>query len=189
MSSKASNDQPLLFIYGSLLVTEVMSALIERVPICQPGEVQGYNRYQLTERPYPGLFKGGPAEVTNEAIQGLLVCGLSADEMAILDYFEGDEYVTGMVQVKVCRTAHSVSEQGYLPQTVDAVKESEVEAVAYLFNEKLQHRLFGKWRPEDFLRMDIVPSYAANAKSYGEEARKLLKEGAFKPRGLGESLI
>jgi len=185
MSSSAPQVEngPPLFIYGSLLATEVMSALIERVPVCQPGEIQGYHRYGLTHRPYPGLVQ---EQGSDGRVQGLIVCGLSEEENAILDYFEGDEYVRQMVKVHVRRSKHQVEHPGYLPQVVDAVQQESIDAVAYLWKKSLKDKLVGSWEPQDFLEMDIVPAYAANAKGYGVEGKKEWRGGTYAIRPLAD---
>jgi gamma-glutamylcyclotransferase (GGCT)/AIG2-like uncharacterized protein YtfP len=123
MSAFAAGGEPdaPLFIYGSLMAEEVLRALIERTPTCQPGTITGlhrptctsashlapatpppkqraagdragprragFHRYCVAGQPYPAV-----APRDDGRVAGLVLRGLSAQEHAVLDWFEDEEY-------------------------------------------------------------------------------------------------
>jgi len=123
MSACAAGGEPdaPLFIYGSLMAEEVLRALIERTPTCQPGTITGlhrptctsashlapatpppkqraagdragprragFHRYCVAGQPYPAV-----APRDDGRVAGLVLRGLSAQEHAVLDWFEDEEY-------------------------------------------------------------------------------------------------
>ena len=88
-----TEDAELLFIYGSLMSEEVLRALLHRCPTVQPALLRGFHRFRIRGRPYPAIapvpadFADGGAAPGGE-VAGLVLCGLSEAERAILDYFE-----------------------------------------------------------------------------------------------------
>jgi gamma-glutamylcyclotransferase (GGCT)/AIG2-like uncharacterized protein YtfP len=77
---------PPLFVYGSLVVADVLEAVLGRVPEHRPARVTGWRAAALRARPFPGLV---PAD---GAVRGLLLTDLSATERDVLDAFEGPMY-------------------------------------------------------------------------------------------------
>lgn len=79
-------DLPDLFVYGTLRFPEVLDALLGRVPRLSPARVEGWRAAALPGRVYPGLVAApGVAE-------GLLVHGLSPDELEVLHAYEDVDY-------------------------------------------------------------------------------------------------
>jgi gamma-glutamylcyclotransferase (GGCT)/AIG2-like uncharacterized protein YtfP len=91
--AQLSGDQEALFVYGTLLFPEVLSALLGRVPESEPATVEGWRVAALPGRVYPGLVPG------RGVTKGLLITGLTADEWRMLDTFESDEYQLRRVSV------------------------------------------------------------------------------------------
>ena len=100
----------MLFVYGTLLFAEVLRAVLGRVPAMEAATLPGWRAAALPGRVYPGLVPVAPApapgSVTGSApapvgapagagagATGQVLSGLTAGEWAILDDFEGDEYV------------------------------------------------------------------------------------------------
>lgn len=76
-----------LFTYGTLLFSEVLRALIGRVPESQTASVGGWRVAALKNRTYPGLVAA-----TGGIAHGRLLTGLSGDEWRLLDNFEDRRY-------------------------------------------------------------------------------------------------
>jgi len=76
-----------LFVYGTLLFPEVLTALLRRVPASRPASAVGWRVAALPARPYPGLVPhpGGRAS-------GLVISGLDATETRLLDDYEHGGY-------------------------------------------------------------------------------------------------
>ena len=85
-----------IFVYGSLMADEVILKLIHRVPTKREATVQGYKRYKLKNRSYPGAF-----QQERSSIKGLLFFGINEEEMNILDAFEGREYKKEEISAEV----------------------------------------------------------------------------------------
>mmetsp|Transcript_11192 Transcript_11192/g.31139 ORF Transcript_11192/g.31139 Transcript_11192/m.31139 type:complete len:138 (-) Transcript_11192:33-446(-) len=83
-----------VFVYGTLMSSMVFGALISRTPKCFPGLLYGFRRHAIEGRPYPGI-----TEDDNSSVSGLLVTGLSGEELDVLDFFEDEEYERRKVQV------------------------------------------------------------------------------------------
>lgn len=76
-----------LFVYGTLQHPPLLARLLGRVPDAMPAELPDHRAAPLTGRVYPGLVRDDGAVAV-----GRLLVGLSADEVAALDVFEGPEY-------------------------------------------------------------------------------------------------
>ncbi|GAA3225488.1 gamma-glutamylcyclotransferase family protein [Actinocorallia longicatena] len=76
-----------LFVYGTLRFPDVLSALLGRVPVMSPGRVEGWRVAALAGRVYPGLVRAEGA-----AAEGVVLSGLSEDELVVLHAYEDVEY-------------------------------------------------------------------------------------------------
>lgn len=63
LGSDPSHSAPALFAYGSLLLDEVIAALLGRVPENDRVKAPGYRVSKLPDQPYPGLVH----DVSSEA--------------------------------------------------------------------------------------------------------------------------
>ena len=100
-------DRP-LFVYGTLLFSEITERLLGRLPAVDRAAAPSWSTRILADRTYPGLV---PDKMS--AAGGLLFLDLTEDEWVTLDTYEGDEYE---------RTTLTVVNQGGEP----------TEAVVYL---------------------------------------------------------
>ena len=162
----SEGESELLFIYGSLMSAEVLSALLKRVPQVQPAVLRGFHRFRIRERPYPAIarvpseFSAGPGREVGGEVHGLVLCGLSAEEHALLDYFEDDEYVKESVVVNLSRQPHAVEAEGFLPQQPFALAGETVCASAYVFALRTD-ALYGEWSIDKFLESDVLQGYVS----------------------------
>ncbi|KAK2601098.1 hypothetical protein N8I77_010570 [Diaporthe amygdali] len=92
LASDPSHSAPILFSYGSLLLDEVIAALLDRVPEHEPAKAPGYRVSKLPDQSYPGLVHDESSEAP-----GRIYCGLTPKEWAILDAFENPLYEVQVV--------------------------------------------------------------------------------------------
>ncbi len=76
-----------VFAYGTLMLPEIVRALLERVPEGESARIAGYIRHPIRGEAYPGVIAQ-----PGSAVDGVLWHGLRADEMALLDAWEGPYY-------------------------------------------------------------------------------------------------
>jgi gamma-glutamylcyclotransferase (GGCT)/AIG2-like uncharacterized protein YtfP len=82
-----------LFVYGTLLLDDVISAVIGRIPHFQNAVAPGWQVVCLPERVYPGLIPGQAEAV------GKIFTDLTDAEWATLEAFEDPAYALGPVRV------------------------------------------------------------------------------------------
>ena len=88
-SEGASN----LFVYGTLLLDDVIKTLIDRVPNYQHAVALGWRIVCLPQRIYPGLVPGQGKSI------GKIYTDLTDTEWATLDAFEDPAYTLATVRV------------------------------------------------------------------------------------------
>lgn len=93
MNPPATNP---LFVYGTLMVPEVLTALLGRVPQIKAATLEGYRRFSVPGERYPAIVSAARSRV-----RGRLLVGLTASELAQLDAYEGDAYVRTEVALLV----------------------------------------------------------------------------------------
>jgi gamma-glutamylcyclotransferase (GGCT)/AIG2-like uncharacterized protein YtfP len=81
-----------VFVYGSLLAPEVLTALLHRVPRASLAVVHDFHRYSIKHRIYPAV---SPKE--GDKVFGKVLFDLSDQELHILDEFEDVEYIKSIV--------------------------------------------------------------------------------------------
>ncbi|MDQ3152277.1 MAG: gamma-glutamylcyclotransferase [Actinomycetota bacterium] len=82
-----------LFVYGTLVLDDVVSSLIHRIPRYQDATAPGWRVVRLPQRPYPGLIPG-----QGEA-NGKVFTDLTDAEWTTLDAFEDPAYTLAAVRV------------------------------------------------------------------------------------------
>ncbi|KAA1073432.1 hypothetical protein PGT21_012003 [Puccinia graminis f. sp. tritici] len=100
--SCAPDIQPMpMFFYGTLMNEHILERVIGR-PInklnIQPAQLSGYCRFKIRDAHYPGLIPASAAEVAlkrpptleEQTVTGMIVSGLSASDVTLLDAFEGE---------------------------------------------------------------------------------------------------
>lgn len=92
-----------IFTYGSLMFSDVFSGVTLCLPTCLPAHANGWRRWALKQRTYPGALPD-----TNSKIEGVLWLDVPHEAITRLDQFEGDEYERVGV---VVRTANGVAHQ------------------------------------------------------------------------------
>ena len=103
-----------LFAYGSLMIPEVIQAVIGREVCGEPATLAGYLRQGLLGFSYPGLVKCPDASV-----DGRLYRDLGATDLLRLDAFEDDFYERHMLTVTTRDGAiHQVGVYVLAPESV-----------------------------------------------------------------------
>ena len=101
----------MLFVYGTLQDADILAAVLGR-PIdmtrLRPAAAPGYRAVAYPGRVYPALVASAA-----DSAPGLLLDGLSALDVAVLDAFEGDEYRRETIAVLAGGIAHQAD--AYLP--------------------------------------------------------------------------
>lgn len=82
------DDAAHLFVYGTLMLPEVLRAITDRMPESIPWTVQGWRRVMLRDRTFPGLIPGEHDDRTD----GMLLLGLTQSERRLLRDYEGPMY-------------------------------------------------------------------------------------------------
>lgn len=83
-----------VFVYGTLLVPEMMQAVTGCEHQSLPATVRGFYRRTLTGRTYPGI-----AVQPQSSVEGRVYIDVDDEAVARLDYFEGPEYVRQTIEV------------------------------------------------------------------------------------------
>jgi gamma-glutamylcyclotransferase (GGCT)/AIG2-like uncharacterized protein YtfP len=79
-----------VFVYGSLMSTRVLQALLQRVPAMRPAVLPGFTRYRIRDEVFPAIL---PSTTQDASVVGVVLVGLNAREREILDFYEDDGYV------------------------------------------------------------------------------------------------
>jgi gamma-glutamylcyclotransferase (GGCT)/AIG2-like uncharacterized protein YtfP len=90
-----------LFAYGTLQLPEVLHAVVGRRWQGEPALLVGYARYRVRGKTYPAIVAEPAGNVA-----GLLYGGVDAEELALLDRYEGELYEHRTVNVRVGGGAH-----------------------------------------------------------------------------------
>lgn len=103
-----SRPPRLLFVYGTLLFPEVLTALLGRCPPARPARLHGHRRLALRGRDYPALVAA-----EGHTVEGMLLA-VTAAELARLDAYEAEEYRRVAVRVEDGAGAAPVAAWVYL---------------------------------------------------------------------------
>lgn len=122
------------FVYGTLMAEEVLARVVFGTKTLEgtsikmmPATLQGYKRYRLQGRDYPGVVASA-----NDSVQGKLVFDLDSSAIKKLDNFEGFEYAR--------REITAVGEDG-----------GTYTASIYIFlDTHLLEKEAGEWRFDEF---------------------------------------
>lgn len=85
-----------LFVYGTLMVSDVMRGVCGYAKVGEPAQLNGFCRRLVRGEIYPAI-----APAVGEAVDGLLYRGVTDQQTRLLDAFEGDFYERQLVSVTV----------------------------------------------------------------------------------------
>ena len=69
------------------LCCKVLECLLKRVPVRKRGVLRGYRRCSVNGMTYPGIVRD-----ESDVVNGVVILGLTPQDVDILDDFEGEEY-------------------------------------------------------------------------------------------------
>jgi len=114
-----------VFTYGSLMYDRVWSRVVTGQYARRNGVVQGFQRLQVKNGPYPGLIKG------KGKVEGVIYFDVSSEDMTRLDQFEGELYRREAVEV-------NCGDGRFVP------------AAVYLIQDQFKDVLAGEWSKVQF---------------------------------------
>ena len=131
-----------VFTYGTLEFPEVMEAVTGRGFDSVEATTEGYARYLLKGRIYPGM-----TPVSGQTTTGRVYLGITQQTLELLDDFEDDMYVRQLITVRI--------QEGH-----------EFNAYAYIIQPKDRAVLSGNpWVRETFVK-DHLASYLAACRQF-----------------------
>ena len=83
-----------LFVYGTLEFPEVVNHLLGTELRGENAVLNGYARYMLVNRHYPGIIRR-----PNARVEGILYHGITPKYLRLLDRYEDEIYERKMIQV------------------------------------------------------------------------------------------
>ncbi len=127
------------FVYGTLMSQDVLRTLLGRVPEMDPRPAflpPEYSRHPVKGHVFPGVIVNQNTNTNNEQVKGILLSGITAEEIEIFDFFEDVAYERRKVDVLL------------QPEKGDA---DTIDADLYLWTEG-DHllELESSWSFEDF---------------------------------------
>jgi gamma-glutamylcyclotransferase (GGCT)/AIG2-like uncharacterized protein YtfP len=90
-----------VFVYGTLMVPELVEALTGQRPRARFAELEGFERRAVRGEVYPAIVPAPGGRVA-----GLLLDRLPTHRLAFLDAFEGDEYRRSTRRVRLADDRH-----------------------------------------------------------------------------------
>lgn len=92
-----------LFVYGTLMVPEVMRAVCGHTGPGEAGLLVDYRRRQVLGEVYPAI-----TACKGESVEGLVYRNLGSVQMKALDLFEGELYCRALVDVRTRRSEAAI---------------------------------------------------------------------------------
>lgn len=121
-----------MFVYGSLMADEVVTAILKRVPASSPALLTNYHRFNIKGRIYPAILP-----VESKMVAGKVIMGISDAELIVLDAFEDFEYVRRRVQISLTDTSETM------------------HADTYIWSDAEDPDLYGEWDFEEWKRLHM----------------------------------
>ena len=127
-----------VFVYGTLLYGPIVKALLGRSVRSEYGVLRSYHRYRIQQ---PGRNAKGPSiiEKSGSKVEGIVLKGLTDDELAILDKFE-------------------LAASGYERTLVKVERQNATTCMAYTdrATEALRPYLQGSWSEQESERNHMI---------------------------------
>lgn len=123
-----------VFSYGSLMFPQVWERVVRGRYRSAPAGVHGHVRYALAGETYPGMIARA-----GSTVQGVVYFDVDAQDLALLDAFEGIEYRRDAISAQL-----------------DSGETIMAETYIFLLPNLLSNQ---PWRPEAFQMQRFIESY------------------------------
>ncbi|KAI5481341.1 aminotransferase, class V/Cysteine desulfurase [Pseudohyphozyma bogoriensis] len=178
-----------LFFYGTLMVPEILQRVIGRPGssdslVCFDAVLDQYTRHHVNQAAKVGATVLGRKLVDDEdSVRGVVVDGLTQEDVEFLDEFEGDEYERRTVTVQVMSTGETKTAGIYIWIAPLSRLSPSLWSFADFMRDKA-HRWVGSGGDEEYLEVDrrramqgvITPNAADEDErklpEFGKEMRK-----------------
>ncbi|HEC94299.1 MAG TPA: gamma-glutamylcyclotransferase [Candidatus Kaiserbacteria bacterium] len=118
-----------VFVYGTLIFSEVVFALLGKNFNTQDAVLEGFRRYKIFDdsvpRKYPAI-----CESSNDKVAGKVLFDVDEESLKVLDFFEGKEY-----------------KRKKFPVLLDG---REISVFTYVWDLKYRENLKLIWSPQEF---------------------------------------
>ncbi|CAM6085046.1 unnamed protein product [Calypogeia fissa] len=132
-----------VFVYGSLLAPEVLTALLDRNPPSSPAVVKDFHRYSIKGHVYPAVLPVKGSEVI-----GKVLFDLTDKELEVLDEFEDVDYFKKTVEPTLLDT-----------KELNISIASPLKANMYVWANSQDKNLYGDWDYEVFVHASFKSNY------------------------------
>ncbi|CAN6192988.1 unnamed protein product [Urochloa humidicola] len=121
-----------VFVYGSLMADEVVRTILKRVPPAAPAILPNYHRFNIKDRIYPAILP-----VESKKVAGMVVMGVTDEELQVLDAFEDVEYTRTRVEISLTDSSEKMM------------------ADAYVWTDAEDPNLYGEWDFEEWKKLHM----------------------------------
>ncbi|MBD3669767.1 MAG: gamma-glutamylcyclotransferase [Gammaproteobacteria bacterium] len=118
-----------VFVYGTLIFSKIITAVLGKAFDGETAKLHDFAAYKVIGESYPGLWR-----LDGVSAEGVLYHGMSKEDLAKLDRYEGEEYQREIMEVETedgCR--HRAWVYMYRPAYIHLL--SEIPWSAEHFNE------------------------------------------------------
>ncbi|KAG9315189.1 hypothetical protein JVU11DRAFT_4317 [Chiua virens] len=159
------------FFYGTLMHPKILKRVIGHDGYhlqISPALLLDYTRHKVKGEDYPGIVPYAQGrtmfdedlDLQDRSVRGSLVTGLSAQDMRLLDTFEGNEYTREVVLVHPLGRAVALDDleaSGIVPKDIPPIPArnelmNPVQVNTYVWRHPLSRLRPGLWTFEEFAR-------------------------------------
>ncbi|CAM6091294.1 unnamed protein product [Calypogeia fissa] len=144
-----------VFVYGSLLAPEVLTALLDRNPPSSPAVVKDFHRYSIKGQVYPAVLPVKGSEVI-----GKVLFDLTDKELEVLDEFEDVDYFKKTVEPTLLDT-----------KELNISIASPLKANMYVWANSQDKNLYGDWDYENW-RTEHLEEYTKMCARFMDDLSK-----------------
>ncbi|KAI0075813.1 hypothetical protein K474DRAFT_1760323 [Panus rudis PR-1116 ss-1] len=188
--------------YGTLIHPSILRRVIGHEGnqlYITPGLLFNHTRHKIKNADYPGvlpysssaaLFNGRELSPEEKTVRGTIVSGLTTDDIALLDIFEGDEYSREVVSVHplgpfVPLASTAGSDSAIIPTTPPEIPSHDglqpaISAQTYIWKDSIARLEPELWEFAQFVRDNAwkwVGSGSANNEDYDKVDKRRAMNG------------
>ncbi len=122
--------------------------------MCKPAFLPKFTRHPVKGFCFPGIIPLKKENNVNGGVEGILLTGLSQEELAIFDWFEDDDYTRSVKQIWVTKVLDN--QEGVSVVVSDSTTTQLVDANVYIWSSGEQFLdLEQDWDYDKFRRMKL----------------------------------